>query len=1552
MKLIISEKLTNQDPTICLNMIVKNESHIIKNTLEKLCSKIKFSYWVICDTGSTDNTREIIIEFFKSKNIPGELHEDQWKDFAYNRTQALIRAFQKTDLLLVFDADDEIVGNIEMPKVGDTIYDEYHLKFGSPIGTAYTRVLLINNKKRFIYQSVLHEFICCIEPTVTTNTVIKGDYYVVSGRSGNRSKDPEKYLKDAKILEAAHAEALKENNPLYLRYAFYCANSYKDYGSFDEAIKWYKITLNQENWEQEKYVSCLYIYECCLKINQQELGFFYLIKAFKYDTERVECLYPLLVHYCCEDQHRIAYNYYLNIKDFFENQYLNTDIDKKLFITSDKYNFFVPYYMILIADKVQDFECVVKMFEIVFTKKMPIIDIWHIRNFLYNLQFFVAHVKPENKDKFTALANDYFHFLYDLGVPLNTIECLKDYDIRFGIDVSYIFFKNVEKKMIFSKEECKKSKNIMFYTGFADVDWNYSYTKNHALGGSEKAAAYLSKELAALLLLENSSYNVYVTGVVQNEKFDNVTYVSLHNIPNLIQTIPFNTVICSRYISFLEIFKDCSFDQFYIWGHDTQLIHYGCNLTDKQLISKWDKYITGCICQTEWHSTLFKGLYPELSNKISIINNGLDIQQIISRPTTSKKQSNKFIYSSRPERGLDKLLELWPQILTHLPDSELVISNYGIEPNQIIMDIIKKYDNIKYLGKLNTVELYNEMQTAEYWLYPTGWPETSCITALEMLMSKVICLYYPIAGLPFTIKDHGIQIAPGNEIEKLINLTTKEKQDLREKGKEYALSCSWTNRAKEWVNVLSLSKYEKENEKNEENEEKEVIDKHIIDRIQYLHDNLSIPRDHVEYLKKLCKDEHFSPNVIYDIGSNVLHWTKEARLIWPNAKIIAFDAIKTAEFLYKEYNLQYFTGVLSDSDNKTVNFYENMEMPGGNSYYKEIGHSKAEEMFPETKYTKSKTITLSSAVKKYSYPFPDLIKIDVQGSELDIIKGSLDVINRAKYLIVELQHEQYNRGAPLADTTIQFLEKNDWELVANKFCNNGPDADYCFKNKKFNKDFKWLFILPSFFINNILNDYFDNLKTIYNIEYTNDENVIYFYNPTKVTFINTINMNLLNYCNNNNIEVSLFNTEPLTINDRLQYIIQNYKLQTNIKMYDYSKSNIRILNENGITNTEYIPYVITKEETQFLKYNNANTTKIYDFGIILRDYNCERRTKVIEFLTGNGFTVHVICNKWKEERDIELAKCKIILNIHGQYLNTPSDIFEHLRCDRLLEAGYNILSETNYYLDRFYIEKFKENLQIINYNDFFNLETYKNINLTLNKYIQEDDTTNTNSVGFIILRHVNNQQANKYWQHSYDCIRVFYPENLILIIDDNSDYNYITAKELYKTTIINSEYPGRGDLLPYYYYLQNKLFDTAVILHDTAFINTYIDFTVNKYKFIWDFQHHWDQIEDETKMINLFNDPELLSFYENKSLWKGCLNGMSIITHDFLTLVHNKYDLKLLLNVVLNKYNCSSFERVIGCLLNKIYKNQSLFGDIHEYSIWGIAFDEIENYHLPIIKIF
>jgi len=230
--------------------------------------------------------------------------------------------------------------------------------------------------------------------------------------------------------------------------------------------------------------------------------------------------------------------------------------------------------------------------------------------------------------------------------------------------------------------------------------------------------------------------------------------------------------------------------------------------------------------------------------------------------------------------------------------------------------------------------------------------------------------------------------------------------------------------------------------------------------------------------------------------------------------------------------------------------------------------------------------------------------------------------------------------------------------------------------------------------------------------------------------------------------------------------------------------------------------------------------------------------------------------------------------------------------------------------------------------------------------------TMPNEVGFIMLRHVNSEVTNHYWNYCYDCIRKYYPENLILIIDDNSNYAYIKERTLYKTTIINSEYHGRGELLPYYYYLRNKLFDTAVIIHDSVFINDCIDLNVNKYKLLWEFEHYWDLIEDETRMIKVFNDDELLAFYENKDLWKGCFGGMSIINHDYLIDINNKYDISKLLDCVLHRGNRHAFERVIACLLQKNEKKETLLGNIHNYCRWGILFHEKEDYkNLPLIKV-
>ncbi len=201
-----------------------------------------------------------------------------------------------------------------------------------------------------------------------------------------------------------------------------------------------------------------------------------------------------------------------------------------------------------------------------------------------------------------------------------------------------------------------------------------------------------------------------------------------------------------------------------------------------------------------------------------------------------------------------------------------------------------------------------------------------------------------------------------------------------------------------------------------------------------------MPVGHVKYLLHL-KQQGFEPKVIYDIGSCVLHWTKVVKRIWPDARVVLFDAFQPAEFLYHGYD--YHIGVLSDKNDAIVRFYQNDYMPGGNSYYRELAFDNG-LYFPEDKFIELKTKTLDTIVKEKNFPLPDLVKLDVQGAEVDIIKGGLKALGNADMLIVELQHVQYNQGALLNEESIKILSELGWECKDRLFQNNGADGDYSF----------------------------------------------------------------------------------------------------------------------------------------------------------------------------------------------------------------------------------------------------------------------------------------------------------------------------------------------------------------------------------------------------------------------------------------------------------------------------------------------------------------------------
>jgi hypothetical protein len=250
------------------------------------------------------------------------------------------------------------------------------------------------------------------------------------------------------------------------------------------------------------------------------------------------------------------------------------------------------------------------------------------------------------------------------------------------------------------------------------------------------------------------------------------------------------------------------------------------------------------------------------------------------------------------------------------------------------------------------------------------------------------------------------------------------------------------------------------------------------------------------------------------------------------------------------------------------------------------------------------------------------------------------------------------------------------------------------------------------------------------------------------------------------------------------------------------------------------------------------------------------------------------------------------------------------------------------------------------------------------------------SYGFIITRHVNSEKTNKYWNKCVRCIKTFYPLKKIIIIDDNSNYNFIKADlEYTNIEIIQSEFPGRGELLPYYYFFKNHYFENAVIIHDSIFFHKRINFE----RFIgrnvlpiWHFEADKENIGKTIIISNkLKNNSEIqkkLSFNDNilglnHQKWYGCFGVQSFINYNFLKHIEKKYNLFNLLSIVKNRQDRCTLERIFGAIFytenkNNLTKIRSIFGNIFNYQKWGYTFNEYENdinkkqISKPIVKVF
>ena len=231
--------------------------------------------------------------------------------------------------------------------------------------------------------------------------------------------------------------------------------------------------------------------------------------------------------------------------------------------------------------------------------------------------------------------------------------------------------------------------------------------------------------------------------------------------------------------------------------------------------------------------------------------------------------------------------------------------------------------------------------------------------------------------------------------------------------------------------------------------------------------------------------------------------------------------------------------------------------------------------------------------------------------------------------------------------------------------------------------------------------------------------------------------------------------------------------------------------------------------------------------------------------------------------------------------------------------------------------------------------------------------------GFIFTRHVNSKETNEYWKECIRCIRKHYQNNIIMVIDDNSLDEYVTNDNVDLTNcfIIQGEYPKRGEILAYYYFYKYKLFDKAVIIHDSIFLQQGISQQINdvsNIKFLWHFKNIYD--DNPGKEIyfihqlkcNNEDQNSLMNVYLKRDKWVGCFGVMSVVTYDFLNILVDKYNIFNLLQFIKTRDDRCSMERIFAILCyvnNNYFQNSpvSIFGEILDYNFLGMPFHY--NYH-------
>ena len=284
--------------------MVKNESKIIERCLQSALPIIDGI--CVLDTGSTDNTKEIIEDFIKKNNLPGKINEEKFVDFGYSRSKSFVFAKQflektlkwdpKETYGLLLDADHVLRFHSTFDK--NSMLGTYeHYKISQTDSTSYYNIRLIRMFENWICLGKTHEFWTVRDNIYHVGAIIENKEMIWIDDKSDGGCKADKYERDVKLLLQGIEEATGDDSFLLkVRYYFYLGQTYFSLKEYKKSIEYYSKRIDAGGWPEETWVSMCNVLKCYVKMNKESNSYLpeiesWALRSYEFRNSRSESLY-------------------------------------------------------------------------------------------------------------------------------------------------------------------------------------------------------------------------------------------------------------------------------------------------------------------------------------------------------------------------------------------------------------------------------------------------------------------------------------------------------------------------------------------------------------------------------------------------------------------------------------------------------------------------------------------------------------------------------------------------------------------------------------------------------------------------------------------------------------------------------------------------------------------------------------------------------------------------------------------------------------------------------------------------------------------------------------------------------------------------------------------------------------------------------------------------------------------------------------------------------------------------------------------------------------